>query len=257
MLVEEATRVRNLLETERFSLSVRYTSEELAVRVRAFDSGASILLHLIATASYWAEDRHLDTIQLVIQRLGNGFQPPNGITVWLDMQLYPAMLAFYSGGIAAVANRKGKLLGRLLSTQIKHPTLQDFAGAAANFLTALRVIENDIAQQLPGMERHHTALSDWLFDSLREVLEPVTGATEYDLVFDRFEYICALVATKTDHYPTLGRFAWKYKRQKAPRDLLDQSTVSLLLEADILRDEAEINSAADIIDSAIQTIRWY
>ena len=257
MLVDEATRVRKLLETERFSLSAIYTPEELAARARALQSGTSILLHLIATASYWAEDRHIDTIQLVIHRLGNGFQSPNGTTVWLDMQLYPAMLAFYCGGTAAVANRKGKLLGRLLSTQIKHPSLQDFTRPAAELLTSKWVIENSLAQKLPGMERHYTALSDWLFESLREILEPVTGTTDYDQVFDRFEYICALVATKTDPYPTLGRFAWKYKRQRAPRDLLDQPTVSLLLETEIIRDETEINEMADAVDNGIKATGWH
>ena len=257
MLVDEATRVRKLLETERFSLSAIYTPEELAARARALQSGTSILLHLIATASYWAEDRHIDTIQLVMQRLGNGLQPSNGVPVWLDMQLYPALLAFYCAGIAAVASKNGQLLERLLFTQIKHPRKSDFAQPAINLLTPEWVISNSIAQELPGMKPRSTALSDWLLDSLREILEPITGISDYDQVFDRFEYICALVGTETDADPTLGRFSWKLKYQGAPRDLLDQPTISLILETNIFRDKTEINDAADTIYNQIKTTRLH
>jgi hypothetical protein len=74
------------------------------------------------------------------------------------------------------------------------------------------VIDSSFAQQLPGLEKHYTPLTDHLHTTLREPLrEFLPGDSDYTRCFDRFEYLFALAhSALTERRPSLGRFWWKY-----------------------------------------------
>lgn len=79
------------------------------------------------------------------------------------------------------------------------------------------VLHWDQAQLLPGMERHHTPVSDYLFAKLREPLrEYLPRDEDYEVAFDRFEYFVGLVhaslnsrVDKDSWWGPHGRFLWK------------------------------------------------
>jgi hypothetical protein len=71
------------------------------------------------------------------------------------------------------------------------------------------------------MDRHHTPTSDYLQAALRESLKPVlVGDREYQEVFDRFEYLLALV--HVDQKPKsgwapIGCFGWRDQGSILPK----------------------------------------
>jgi hypothetical protein len=70
---------------------------------------------------------------------------------------------------------------------------------------------------LPGLDRHHTPLSDHLFDKLREPLrEYLPRDDDYQDAFDRFEYLLGLVYADLNRlvidngwWGPVGCFAWR------------------------------------------------
>jgi hypothetical protein len=86
----------------------------------------------------------------------------------------------------------------------------------------LQVFPNDLGKRLPEMQRHYTPVSDWLFGVLREPLRTYAlEDLEYQRLFDRFEYLLALVhadvkdrVEQHNHFwGPIGAFAWRYRHQ--------------------------------------------
>ena len=82
-------------------------------------------------------------------------------------------------------------------------------------LDAWQVMSAPLAMRLEGYERHHTALSDRLFDVLREPLrEHLPDPADYERAFDRFEYFKGLVHVDIEDAPPrkawipMGRYGW-------------------------------------------------
>jgi hypothetical protein len=87
---------------------------------------------------------------------------------------------------------------------------------SALFLYPDNVMKKELAERLPGMERHHTPLNDHLQQVLREPLREYLPQEEYyQKCFDRFEYLFALVHAdlreKQESSITgpLGCFLWR------------------------------------------------
>jgi len=78
------------------------------------------------------------------------------------------------------------------------------------------VMDQKDGQYLPGMERHRTPLSDHVRNLLYVKMKDLVPRTDqYDKLFDRFEYVLALVvADYADREGSLswfpvGRFGWR------------------------------------------------
>jgi len=106
----------------------------------------------------------------------------------------PALFAYYAAGLGAVAGSNyGTLRSIFLNTKIFE---YDKETPIVTWLYPGVVLEQRLGRMLPGMDRHHTPLSDYLQAALRESLKPVVADDrEYQEAFDRFEYLLALVYT--------------------------------------------------------------
>jgi len=77
----------------------------------------------------------------------------------------------------------------------------------------LELTRADAWKVLPGYERKHTPQSEYLFDTLRPVLEDLLFLGQsYEEQFDRYEILRALIyADITDGgWAPIGRFGWKH-----------------------------------------------
>jgi hypothetical protein len=146
-----------------------------------------------------------------LERIANRRGASSGVTIWLNLQSYPALLLLYAGGIASVtASRYGNLSVLLRQVMIAE------GGEVKPLALSLfpwNVIDSGVANLLPGMERQHTPLSDYLYETLREPLaEFFARDYNYTKCFDRFEYLLGLVhvelATKQDSLPSLREGSW-------------------------------------------------
>jgi hypothetical protein len=151
----------------------------------------------------------------LLERIASAAGPRDPSKPWVSLQSYPALLLFYAGGVAAIASEKYTTLEALL---IKPRLISpDGDCRLMDGLSAGTVIEDPrLSQILAGGGEPQAPVSTYLYALLRERFrEFVPSDHVYDEIFDRFEYLFALVwidegpiVARQDCIP-LGRFAWR------------------------------------------------
>jgi hypothetical protein len=146
----------------------------------------------------------------LLQRVANPPGQRNGWEILLDLRWYPATLLLYGGGIAAVA---GEHYGLLLGLLTKPKLVNELRGREEPPLRVLvpnHLVAKDVALEV-FKKNWKFPMSEHLFQHLREsfrALLPVDR--EYQLHFDRFEYLTALVqADVTDATRTFGCYIYR------------------------------------------------
>jgi hypothetical protein len=171
----EAERVHVGVTSDRFlGAGLGIDSAAMVKRLRTYEAEMNILLSLLACGGYWSTQDQFHIFCRAIKRIGDDYADQSGLTVWLKLRRYPGLLAFYALGIAAIAAGNYRFLNTVFSVKIrtdKHRAEEPVTAA----LTPLEAIDIDHARQmLPGMERHHTPMNDYVFDVLRTPLRDYT-----------------------------------------------------------------------------------
>ena len=117
----ETERVYSRVRTDRFSLHDNDISPESVLRrLQGYEAELQTLVAILGCGGYWAtDDAQRSSICGAVKRLGDDASPPNGVEIWLGVKKYPALLALYVSGIAAVSNRNYGFLRRLFNLKIQ------------------------------------------------------------------------------------------------------------------------------------------
>jgi len=195
--------------------------ETVMERMKAYEAAADILTRMLAVGGFFGSSSQEHLWTHAVQRAADQSEVVGQrMVAWDSLRLYPALLLLYSSGIGAVAAGHFGLLG-LLAKAIS----ADDKPLVERLFT-WSVLDDALAKQLPGLERHHTPISDRLYLVLRDATrEVVPSDAEYEPFFDRFEYLWALLHVDatlgTDHWHQgwgpVGRFGWR-RRAKGDRE---------------------------------------
>lgn len=168
-------------------------TEEINKRVEKYQAFSEILLSIVITGCYWGADTSSTLWVNLLKRIANPSDVGGGLVYLIKLRRYPVLLLLYGGGLAAIAAGNYKLLAALLlEAKLKNNQEQDVPLCSKVY--PMEVLENQLGQMLPGMDRRRTPLSDYLFDKLREPLrEYLPRDEDYADTFDRFEYFLGLV----------------------------------------------------------------
>jgi len=228
LVTSEVERVMVATSARTMPVSGGATVDDVQRRLSQYESIAEILLRLVATGCRWGA-RDADYIWTgVLQRLGN-WPPTGGTMLWINLRRYVALLTYYVAGISALsATNMGAFRAVVLQPKLRGAEGDGDPGPPLFSLHPQTVLDRDDGQRfLPNGERRHTPVNDHLFEVLREPLRDVIASDEeYDLAFDRFEYVLALLyahhqllagRAATDVWVPSGRFIWKRGGSRAPR----------------------------------------
>ncbi|MBH5334894.1 caspase family protein [Streptomyces pactum] len=172
-----------------------------ASNIKGYRADSDLLLHLLATGVFHDDGSHDNLWARVIERLSRlrdkNLQAFNEALEHL--RLYPALLATWAMGIAAMLSRRDQLLGPLLTKQsFKPPFSSQRRQAPAYYLNPLRVVSpeplNEICHSESGA-RYIYPQSHFLREELREpfrAIEP--DDTAYAEACNRFEFLASLIA---------------------------------------------------------------
>jgi hypothetical protein len=205
------------------------------------EAASTTAVSLFANGVFWGEAHHQPLWIRLLERLAASSRPhaaSGGVVypAWDRLFRYSAQLAFYAGGIAAVAlgNRGHETLGDLLLAPRIRLDASDPVANPAIALNLSETVEHDVAKHIPGYEQRRTPFSDYLFEHLRPVLRPIVPDDAlYADIFDRFEYLTALVYAdnrerirKLGFWAPVGRLAWRRERyppSTAASDIAEES----------------------------------
>ena len=205
--VGEIKALQGLLGEEQFPIrSVHNLSvEDYLARAERYEALVEPLTPIMAAGGYWGGDEHARLMGRCLARLADPPGDRNGNTGLLNLGLYPALLIAYACGIGAVlAGRYDTLATILVSTRIRKDNEQ---APLVRALAHNEVIGGDLLQHRPELERHRTPTSDHLFGILKVSLDSIfLDEMEYQMAFDRFEYLYALIHGDVgERVGTLGR----------------------------------------------------
>lgn len=137
----------------------------------------------------------------------------NGPRNLIDLQLYPAMLALYTGGISAIAAGNGASLKALFSTKYQQPYHEP--GLLAR-KTHGWLLDTNFANQVLELERRKTPLSDHVYELLAtDYPETLIVKDDFARHYDRWEVILGMVVAhhleskESGRWAPVGRFAWR------------------------------------------------
>lgn len=228
MVKREVERVMESTSDARMPVSGAITAPTLDAEIRKrlgdYESITAVLCQLYATGCYWDDGQHMRLWIEGLERLGTRRQT-GGETVLIDLRNYPALLTFYSGGLAALARSNYGVLGALF----RGPKLRDNGpetDEAARILHPQAVLgQSNGRAVLTGRDRDYTPMNNHVFETLREPLRGLLADDEsYALTFDRLEFLQAATCVadrlaggdSSPGFPA-GRFAWRGRSGGAVR----------------------------------------
>jgi hypothetical protein len=208
------------LSDEQFSSKENWSGQEFVERLKKYEEITSDLCRIQALLAYWGTDSNRVTLALPMKQICSRLKSVSGVTSWIGLRWYPALLLLYIGGIAAVAAEKYDNLRTLLQASIPDPE------HSSDRVTLIRSISNalqdfkDAFKIIPGHERNYNPESEYLFKLLKPKIEDLLfWGDEYESHFDRFEVLFALEHAEqyaSEEFGRLwgpvGRFGWKFKR---------------------------------------------
>lgn len=188
---------------------------DLDRRLHQFEYLSEIVLSMIITGCFWGSENHNALWVNSIERIAN-ISVENGQDSWLRQ--YPALLLFYGGGIASLANENYDTFAKLLMKPIIVDGIEELPPVSA--LIPEKVISENEQKNIFCIYNFNkwTALSNYLYEFLREPMkEFLHDDNRYQKCFDQFEYLVALQHAYLrkklgqNAYGPIGRFGWKYR----------------------------------------------
>jgi len=172
---------------------VQFSPELLERRLASYESSCGVLLSMAAASAYWASEEHYSVILSCLRRLVEDPLPSNGLTIFINLRRYPALLFLYVTCLSAIGGNKYDLVARIFEERVK-PERHRESGQLIALFHQYKVLEHGAQKFLPGRERQFTPLSNRLFECLRPMLhEYLLGDLAYEGTFDWFEYLAGLI----------------------------------------------------------------
>lgn len=193
LVCEETERLHSQLNESNFpAQGIQFSKEELLSRIQRYEAMTEILVALMSMGCFWGGVQHQKIWAKCLERVAHPNGARDGLPFWIGLKSYPALLLFYAAGIGSVAGHRYDTLSTLM-TKVRIRELNDVKPLVLS-LYVWAVIPDDVGHQLPGMEKRKFPGSDYLFNMLREPLRDLLpDDSEYQRVFDQFEYLLALV----------------------------------------------------------------
>jgi len=241
------------------------TGEEFAKRLDRYEAIVETLQAILISGCYWAGEIYNDIWINCLQRISNPSGDGGGFVAWSRTRYYPALLLFYSIGLAATASNNYSAIQAVLSTVKIRDGINETPIALT--LNSSKPIEPDWVRKLPRMAQRNTPMSDRLWGMLRKPFaELLPDDLRYHKTFDRWEYLLALIyadLSKREWVPP-GRFAWnihgssgKWVPDEVDAEMNEMQKEWLPLKAGLFGGDLErLKAANDIVHKFVQNCRW-
>lgn len=193
LVTNEVAAVRERTNNAHFPTSGENPTAEITqARLKRYESALDLLLPELACIGYWADQKENELVAQSFRRVAEESDAPEGgMTVWISLKRYPALLLLYGIGMAAIAHGNYSLVKSILDLKIlkKYHTGEKRVSV---LLHDQAVMQHDHQPLLLG-RKEHTPLSNYLFDKLRETMRSyLPREDEYERTFLWFEYFRAL-----------------------------------------------------------------
>jgi hypothetical protein len=196
--------------------SPRITPELYLQRIKHYEFTMERLVCVLVNVAYWGEPRSFTCLKGSIERLMGLKANFGGYDYLIDLQLYPATLAFYAVGLGFVtAGNYAGFTALLKEFQTSAGEMNHKIESASERLQLQYSIHKDVLNQALG-NQYYTPGSDRVFNLFVPIFQKyLPSVADFENLFDRFEFLNALVladyrASKDKSIcGWWGRWAWR------------------------------------------------
>lgn len=251
LLSQETERLMVQLDEGQFTPQGPWRQEEFRVRVQRYKAVTEPLARMAGVMGRWGDGNELNTMLDIVRGLyAHAEKVGSGLTTWLDLRSYPAVLVFTAYGIGLTRSQRWHTLHEFLIAPWPREYRDAKRTVSMLLLGAWRGERNDLWSMLEGLNDRKTALSDHLFDVMNEWRSSFAGVSaEFELVYERFETLAALAYLEEDSEATLeqalvktphglfarmpvGRVGWhEASATKLLQELQSEAMITALLSA--------------------------
>lgn len=279
LFAQETNRLLDQMGDDALAVQGRWNQEEFRARVRLYESMTEPLARMAGVLGRWGDGKDLEVVLDVLRSLyyqagKNG----NGLTAWLNLRSYPAVLIFTAYGIGLTKATRWDALLKLFTSTLASEYRDPKRIVSTLFLGEWKGGEQQLWQQIEGMERYKTPLSDHLLQVMSHWCKSFTGAdANFELLFDRFELLGSLAAfhendeaqmeislasspTQNDRpvWMPSGRVTWSEVRTQALlQELEDEHRIAELLKAGFAKGSQRfLQLFIENIKRIVSRMRW-
>lgn len=286
-----------LFEEERFPLDWRPSATardlemagfaaEMKRRVLSYEKSCETAVGIMAAGGYYAKEQQPGAFRELLELVASPPRPAGTyLDVWEDLELYPALLLLYTGGVAATAADNWPFLKTLLRGSM----FTDIYGTSPLVLKvhswAVEMHHQEIVKAaLLNGRNFYEPTAEWLHENLRGPLgEYLPLDFRYEAAFHRFEALLTLtyvdVQKELDpdyrEWVPLGRFAVLHKRARGRDSALstlrvqyeEQGSQWAPIESGLLKQPVSSHGTSrtidtvghnfDIIEASIGSMRYF
>lgn len=178
------------------SVHAKFSDELYVERAKQYEAMTERLVTVVLNIAHWGDVTAVRLVISAVERLMLAASEYNGINHWLDLQLYPAALMFYAAGLALVAAERYdllKVLTRDFTTRAMD--INRKVGLALPRLGLQGVFHKDVLNRVLG-KNFYVPFSQRVHDLFAPVIaKQLPGVSDFDNLFDTFEYLGALIVT--------------------------------------------------------------
>lgn len=184
------------LDTDILSPNGSWSNEEFKERITLYEQLTEPMAYVTGLLGRFGADEHFEHVADVLNSVySKTTESMGGLTVWLNIRSYPAVLIFYAFGLSLLRAKRFKALYRLF--QHKLPSRRSDALkplVERLFLWDWEGHDNDMWRRYDeSYARKKTALSDHLHELFSGWSAEITGRTpDFEMLFEEFELLASL-----------------------------------------------------------------
>ncbi|MCV3284460.1 SIR2 family protein [Aeromonas enteropelogenes] len=252
---QETERLLTQLDDNQFSPQGQWNQDEFRSQVQRYEALTEPLARMAGVLGRWGDGSELPLLLDIIRGLYHQAEKiGNGLTVWLGLRSYPAVLVFMTYGVGLTRSQRWKTLHELLVAPWPREHRDSKRVVSTLFLGEWKGARNEVWNQLEGLDRRKTPLSDHLLEVMTNWRSSFAGVSaEFELVFERFEFLAALTYLEEDSEASLeqahantphglfarmpvGRVGWRESSANSLiLELQSEATITALLDAGFAR----------------------
>lgn len=215
LFAQETERLLAQIDSDQFRTHEQWSQEEFRSRVRRYEALSEPLARMAGVLGRWGDGNELSLILDIIRGLYQQAEKAgNGLSAWLNLRSYPAVLVFTAYGIGLTRAQRWRTLHELLVAPWPREYRDPKRVVSTLFLAAWKGTNQDVWKHLEGLDRRKTALSDHLLDVMSTWRSSYAGvSTDFELVFERFEMLAALAFLEEVDEASLEDYAAKSSGQ--------------------------------------------
>ena len=195
LLTSETHSLLEKLESDSLPVQGDLNAEEIQRQVNIYEASVEPLARMVGVLGRWGEGEEWKIIiDIVRSLLCHADREKNGLTWFLNLRSYPAVLLVAVYGIGVVRAQRWDALHHLLSEPIRSNYWTESERIVEKlFLDSWEGGGNGLWRNLEGLDSRKTAFSDHLYTLLTRWSESFVGTvSNFEELYEKWEVLCSL-----------------------------------------------------------------